>query len=285
MSNDTQGPFSLESIIPSNLDDMDPRVVNELQYIIQDIIGGDPRALERPEFRGLDIGQIKAALNFILEDATLSEGQKADLLTNSWRVNYRDRPPTPTEFLTEKYLGPVANTIYPQVKKAFLEYLDPTKPYRTVVLYPHIGWGKSYLAVLVNIFIGMNLSMMRAPWKFFGQSQPLDCKVLTPTGFKAMGDIEVGDEVTTPGGVTEVIEIHPQGTIPTYEIELEDGRKTRCSAQHLWKVSSKKDITGEKLWEIVDTQFMIDHPELEFELPEAPQCIVNYSEAEDFGAS
>lgn len=629
---DITNPFSLEYVPAASLDTINPRILTEMNYILRDLLAGDNDTLNRPEFRGLNVAQIKAALDFILTDQNLSPLQKSDLLANSWRVNYRDKPPSPEEFLTEKYLGPVAGTIFPHIKNTFIEYLDPTKPYRTCVLYPHIGWGKmlhrkelvytpdgyktvedirvddevctpnggvaritskqdypdeklyrltfadgrtviaggphywkaaksrngivwskeqkkyikqksepcwkiitteeiiksieanpkdrwfipftspvqhtakphfippytlgaflgdgsltdsgisignddveiiervgrdfknmklpftwfksdscdhvirvstrggqirkhledlkllntychskfipneylydsienriallqglmdtdgsahrkagmavyytvserlrdnvielvrglggrasyttrlkerlsnanhnqfvvsisfpqnlfpifylkrkqewidngferdrnrsktqylyidkieeidetggacisiddeeklflttgytvthnSYLAVLVNLFVGVHMAMMRAPWKFFGQSQPLDCTVLTPSGFKPMGDIDVGDQVVTPTGeITEVIEIHPQGIIPTYEIELDDGRVTRCSAQHLWKVSYRSE-DGEKIWEIVTTQFMIDHPDFEFEIPESP---------------
>lgn len=163
-------PFSIEHVPAASLDTINPRVLAEMNHILRDLLAGDVDTVERPEFRGLNVTQIKAALDFILSDPELTPLQKSDLLSNSWRVNYRDKPPSPEEFLTEKYLGPVAGTIYPHVKETFIEYLDPTKPYRTCVLYPHIGWGKSYLAVLVNLFVGVHMAMMRAPWKFFGQS-------------------------------------------------------------------------------------------------------------------
>ena len=153
-----------------NLSTMDPKLLDELQFIFKDIVSGDPKALERPEFTGLNVQQIKAALEFILANPEMNEDQKGDLLTNSWRLNYRDRPPSPEEFLTEKYLGPIAPTIWPHVKQAFIEFMNPTSPYRTAVLYSFIGFGKSYLAVLLNIYIGMHLSMMRSPWRFFGHS-------------------------------------------------------------------------------------------------------------------
>lgn len=266
----TNNPF-LEESKPVDLSTFDPTLLNNLQFIFKDILAGDSKALERPEFSGLDVRQLKAALDFILSNPDMDEAGKADLLSNSWRLNYRDRPPTPEEFLTEYYLGPIAPTIWPQVRQAFIDFMNPTSAYRTAILYSFIGFGKSYLAVLLNMYIGVHMSMMRSPWRFFGHSQPLDCKVLTPEGFKKMGDIKVGDIVTTPSNdEAVVIEIHPQGIIPTYEIELDDGRVTRCSAQHLWYVSYRKDIQGEKIWENVTTQFMIDSlHNLEFEIPES----------------
>lgn len=167
---DILNPFSIEHIPAADLSTIDPRILNEMSYILKDLLAGDDDALNRPEFRGLNVSHIKAGLDFILSNQNLSLADKAELLSNSWRVNYRDKPPSPAEFLTEKYLGPVAGTIFPHIKETFIEYLDPTKPYRTCVLYPHIGWGKSYLAVLVNLFVGVHMAMMRAPWKFFGQS-------------------------------------------------------------------------------------------------------------------
>lgn len=250
-------------------DTIDPRVMNEMNYILTDLIGGDGDLVNHPELQGLDINQIKTGLNFLLKNPSLDIKKQSALLKDSWRINFRAKPPTPAEFLTEKYLGPVAPTIFPHIRTAFLEFFEPTKPYRTAVLYPHIGWGKSYLTVLINVYIGLHLSLMRAPWKYFGQSQPLDCNVLTPTGFIPMGDIKVGDQVVTPdNNIAEVIQLHPQGIIPTYEIELEDGRKTRSSAEHIWYVSYRKDDSDEDIWEHVNTQFMIDNPEFDFDIPD-----------------
>lgn len=154
----------------SQLDNMDPVLLNDLQFLLKDVLAGDPDAIGNPLFSGLNITQIKTALDFVLTNPSLSIEDKGELLANSWRINYRDKPPTPEEFLTEKYLGPTATTLYPHVKKAFIDFLDPTKPYRTIVLYPYIGFGKSFEAVLINLYIGVHLSMMRNPWKFFGQS-------------------------------------------------------------------------------------------------------------------
>ena len=45
-----------------------------------------------------------------------------------------------------------------------------------------------------------------------GKAQPIDSLVLTPSGFKRMGEIEVGDEVVNPTGeITVVTGVFPQG--------------------------------------------------------------------------
>jgi len=163
-------PTLLDALPSAPLSSIDPSVLKELDFMLKDLLAGDTSLLERPEVKGISLPQIKAALDFILTDPHMSNAEKQDLLSNSWRVNFRDKPPTPEEFLTSRYLGETANTIYPWVRKAFIEFLDPLKPYRTLVLNPYIGFGKSFMVVLVNLFLGMNFSMMRAPWRYLGHS-------------------------------------------------------------------------------------------------------------------
>ncbi|MDR3158610.1 MAG: hypothetical protein LBU11_06295 [Zoogloeaceae bacterium] len=77
-----------------------------------------------------------------------------------------------------------------------------------------------------------------------GHAQPLTAKVLTPSGFRFMGDIHVGDEVVTlDGGATRVTDVFPQGKKPIYRVVLSDGGETRCTADHLWVIQFE-DGTG-----------------------------------------
>lgn len=73
-----------------------------------------------------------------------------------------------------------------------------------------------------------------------GKAQPLDAKVLTPTGWKLMGDIVPGDEVIAPsGGRSRVVSIHPQGEIDIYRVTFSDGSSTECSLDHLWLTQTR----------------------------------------------
>lgn len=66
-------------------------------------------------------------------------------------------------------------------------------------------------------------------------AQPLTSKVLTPKGWKAMGDIAAGDAVIGRNGKpTEVIGVYPQGAKDIYRVTFSDGASTRCTAEHLW---------------------------------------------------
>lgn len=147
---------------------LDPKLLANMQAILVDIIAGDDTALARPEYRSLSMGTIQQALKFLVESPYVDDKQRAYLIANSWRINYRDKPPSVEEFITEKYIGRAAIHTYDRVKTTFVDFMNPTKPYRNLVLYPHIGWGKSYLATLINIYVGVHLSLMRNPYKFFG---------------------------------------------------------------------------------------------------------------------
>ncbi|TWP45440.1 DEAD/DEAH box helicase [Lentzea tibetensis] len=72
-----------------------------------------------------------------------------------------------------------------------------------------------------------------------GKAQPLDAKVLTPTGFKLMGDVQVGDEIiAADGDVTVVTGVFPQGERDVYRMVLSDGRSVECDLEHLWAVNT-----------------------------------------------
>ena len=119
-------------------------------------------------YNQLDISKIQTALDSIISNDNLNAKAKLDLLNNSWRVNYRLKPPTPEEFLTAKYLGPVAESIYPRVRKWFIEFMNDKEPYRDAVLYTYIGSGKTTLSVLINLYMTVHLALMRDPKKYFG---------------------------------------------------------------------------------------------------------------------
>lgn len=71
-----------------------------------------------------------------------------------------------------------------------------------------------------------------------GKAQPLDALILTPTGWREMGEIQAGDEVIGGDGrPTRVTAIHPQGTRPLYRVSFSDGSTTRCDPDHLWTVA------------------------------------------------
>lgn len=68
-----------------------------------------------------------------------------------------------------------------------------------------------------------------------GKAQPLDAKILTPFGWKLMGEIQVGDEViSVDGSSTVVTGVYPQGEREIFKVVFSDGASTECCEEHLW---------------------------------------------------
>jgi hypothetical protein len=92
--------------------------------------------------------------------------------------------------------------------------------------------------------------------------------ISTPFGWKKMGDIRVGDQVSNPdGSVARVIQIHPLGEQDIYEVTFVDGAKTKVTGDHLWnywlagkKIKADRKhpvvVTGEEYDEVK----WVDHP-------------------------
>jgi superfamily II DNA or RNA helicase len=68
-----------------------------------------------------------------------------------------------------------------------------------------------------------------------GKSLPVNTLIPTPTGYKKMGDIQVGDRVFGSDGLpTTVLGVFPQGMRDVYRITFSDGRTVLCDKEHLW---------------------------------------------------
>lgn len=72
-----------------------------------------------------------------------------------------------------------------------------------------------------------------------GKAQPLDAKVLTPSGWKTMGDLHLFDEVIgSDGRSMEVTGVYPQGEKQIYRLTLSDGSSVEATGEHLWLVQT-----------------------------------------------
>lgn len=70
-----------------------------------------------------------------------------------------------------------------------------------------------------------------------GKAQPLWSKVLTPSGWKTMRDIKVGDTVVGKNNDNgKVVQIFPQGVKDYYMVHFDDGTYAECCDDHLWEV-------------------------------------------------
>ncbi|HEX8645600.1 MAG TPA: PhoH family protein, partial [Thermoleophilaceae bacterium] len=98
-----------------------------------------------------------------------------------------------------------------------------------------------------------------APLAFMrGRAQPVSTPVLTPSGFRPIGSLEVGDLVVGSSGLpTPVLGIYPQGRKPVFRVSTQDGASTLCCAEHLWHVFTPEDRRRGKPGRVVQTQDMI----------------------------
>ena len=71
-----------------------------------------------------------------------------------------------------------------------------------------------------------------------GYDPGVETRVLTPKGFKLIGDVKVGDQVCNPDGTTaRVIGVFDNGPKPFYRVTLADGSSVEADEDHLWAVS------------------------------------------------
>jgi hypothetical protein len=73
-----------------------------------------------------------------------------------------------------------------------------------------------------------------------GKAQPKTTPVLTPAGWRPIGELVVGDPIIGADGKTHhVTAVYPQGGLPVFRVEFSDGAATVCSEEHLWETQSR----------------------------------------------
>ena len=105
-----------------------------------DLLSGDDAAYSILDTYKDDIVDI---LKKISNDPLISTKDKINLLSNTWKINYRQKPPTIEEFLTPEWLGETAESLYPHVRKILIEFWSPDSKYRHLILASAIRCGKA----------------------------------------------------------------------------------------------------------------------------------------------
>jgi len=169
-------PITLDMNAPQQLskDDLDlvqytfkdEKSIHNLKYIIKDLLDGDSQLAKRDEYAYLNFKQLRAAINWLLEN-DFDDAFKASLLADPWRLTFKSKPPTPEEFLTPKYIGAMSDFLWEPMKEVFLNFLDPFKPHRSGIWNTSIGSGKSTLTILILLYVALHFALMRNPRKFF----------------------------------------------------------------------------------------------------------------------
>lgn len=116
-----------------------------------------------------------------------------------------------------------------------------------------------------------------------GKEQDVNTPILTPTGWKRMGDIVVGDKVIgSDGSSVTVTGVFPQGVKDNYIVHFRDGSSVNCGLDHLWKVSNKS-WKGDKtrvvtLRHIIDAGVVQKYGKSKYKIPLVSP--VNFAEKE-----
>ena len=91
-----------------------------------------------------------------------------------------------------------------------------------------------------------------------GRAQPVATPVLTPSGFRSIGSLRVGDLVVgSDGQPTPVLGVHPQGVKQVFRVSTQDGAATLACGEHLWSVRTRSDVRRKKPNRVLETQQMI----------------------------
>lgn len=82
---------------------------------------------------------------------------------------------------------------------------------------------------------------------FLPGPQPLDARVLTPSGWRLMGELQKGDSVVGEDGKhNKINKILPNGPKEVFKVTTSDGRVTECCADHLWNTQTLLDRKAER---------------------------------------
>ena len=91
-----------------------------------------------------------------------------------------------------------------------------------------------------------------------GRAQPVATPVLTPDGFRPIGELTVGNLVIGSNGEpTPVLGVYPQGEKDIYRVTAQDGASTLASGDHLWAVATRDDRRRGKPLRVLTTREMI----------------------------
>lgn len=97
----------------------------------------------------------------------------------------------------------------------------------------------------------------------------VDTKVVTPFGYRRIGDLKQGDIISgTDGGIQRVVYRKDHGKLPAYKLRFVDGSEVIASYDHLWNVrktcyrSKKRIINGLSInddYRVWTTQMIVEH--------------------------
>ena len=94
-----------------------------------------------------------------------------------------------------------------------------------------------------------------------GKVTPNDTKIVTPFGYRQLGDLKVGDIISNPtnGRIEWVTDIYEHPKHDFYVLIFEDGTCCECGMEHLWNV--RIDNSPYQTWPFEKIKQWMDNPE------------------------
>lgn len=113
-------------------------------------------------------------------------------------------------------------------------------------LFPH---QRADVAFLTTVKRGLLLSDPGT-----GKQQPVSEPVLTPSGWRPIGDLQIGDLVIgSDGSPTAVTGVFPQTETRVFKVLLNDGCWTYAGPDHLWTTRTHNDSNRNKDYRVITT--------------------------------
>lgn len=86
----------------------------------------------------------------------------------------------------------------------------------------------------------------------YGKMEPIDAEIPTPSGFKKIGELSVGDMIFGENGKKyPITKIFEHKNKPIYRVNFSDGTSCECGLDHLWKVRTKNMTKRKQGWKVM----------------------------------
>ena len=216
--------ITLTSLVTNK--DIQPRKTNALERVFN-------RALTQVLFTGR-----RTISTVDLYLAMMSENNSH---AHYFLLKYGVKKPEFVEFYQNNYKQSDVRFTDQQATEILTEHCtDLTALAREDKLEPMIGRSEELDEMITALARKFKANVLMVGDPGVGKAQPLDSRVLTPTGWQTMGNIKIGSLVTTPTGDTaNVTGVFPQGKKDIYKITFSDGRTAESCKEHLWNIYGK----------------------------------------------
>ena len=157
----------------------------------------------------------------------------------------------------QKYSGLYMPDGTPVLTQEYAEYIRKLESPKMII--DQLGGQENMLASPADIIIGGGRR---------GGPLLVDTQVVTPFGYRRIGDLKAGDIISgTDGGMQRVVYRKDHGRLPSYKLKFIDGSEVIASYDHLWNVrqtcyiSKKRTLNGLSLkddYRVWTTEMIVD---------------------------